>query len=381
MDLPTPGAVARFDFGVPIGSLAAGRYLTDRWRVELEAAYRENDLETLFWPGADGETRISASDGVRAVSGQLNVIRDFRIGAFQPYAGLGIGAARLHYRFSEVRTTGPGTTARDPLLDDVTWTPAGQLIGGFRVPVSRKLELAFDYRYWRALSSGVRAADGRALDLGHTVHSGFVHLRYLTRGAWPHEAEAAPSRPGWSLGLALGSGYAMDAEIEDSLANLDAFRVGPVVTVSVGYDFTPRWRVALEASRRSNRVEVVDFNPEAGQASASGKVEADSLTLSALYRFRPNRSTRPFLGAGAGASRSRYRIVTQGESYVDDRSGISPVVQLQAGLDIALNRRLDFTAYFQTWYSYPVKMDRPDGTPFQTSHWVHSLNLGVRYGF
>lgn len=379
VQLDEPGASVEFDLGLPIVSLAVGRYLNQSWHVELELAYRDNDLETLIWPSAGGEIRIAPSDGVRTSSGHLNVIRDFQLGALKPYFGAGLGAANVRYRFGQVRFTGPGSSIREPLLDDDAWSVAGQLIAGFRVPLNKKLELAFDYRYWHASSIGVTAVNGDDFDLQHTVHSGYAHLRYLFAGEWQSQAHnITPPGTGWTLGASLGGGYAMDAEVKDSLENLDAFRIGPIVAFNLGYTFTPRWRVELEASRRSNDVEVIDFNPEAGQSSASGDVTANSLIVNALYRFRPEHAIRPFLGAGVGGTRVRYDIVTRDQVYVDDTAS-APVVQLLAGFDVTLTERLDFVADFRSWFSYWLDMERPDGTPFKTSHWVHSLNLGLRY--
>lgn len=220
VQLDEPGASAEFDFGLPFASLAVGRYFTENWHVELELAYRDNDLETLIWPSAGGEIRIAASDGVRTSSGHLNVIRDFQLGALKPCFGAGLGSANVRYRFGKVRSTGPGRKIREPLLDDDAWSVAGQLIAGFRVPLNKKLELAFDYRYWHASSIGVTAVNGDDLDLKHTVHSGYAHLRYLFAGDWhsqPHNI--TPPGAGWTL----GGGFAMDA-----------FRIGPIVSLNLG---------------------------------------------------------------------------------------------------------------------------------------------------
>jgi len=373
------GSRAEFDFGVPAGSLSVGRFVAEKWRFELEASYRFNDLETLYWPSGNEENRIDPNDGVRALSFQLNAIRDFQIGALAPYFGAGVGPAHLRLRISEASIGGTGPEPRRPILDDETWSAAIQLIAGFSVPLSASFDLAFDYRLWHAPSIKVTDAAGEAFDLEHTVHAGYVHLRYLFDGQRPRTPKKiAPPDPGWTLAASIGGSYPLDREDQNSLENFDAFQVGPVYTLVLGYPVTPRWRLELEAARRSNEVQVIDFNPEVGQFSADGKVVATSVIANALYRFRPSHPIRPFVGAGVGATRANYDVATRGEEYVDD-SATAPVVQFLAGLDIALTDQLEFVADYRSWYATGIKLTRPDGEELKTSHWVHSLSLGIRY--
>jgi opacity protein-like surface antigen len=372
-------AKAEFDFGAPIGSVAIGRHLGDHWRLELEAGLRDNDLETLLWPDGDTAVRFDASDGVRATGVTLNAIRDFQIGALAPYLGVGLGPAELQHRMAEGRRGGTSPAPRDPIIDDESWSMALQLIAGFSVPVARRWDMAFDYRLWHAPSVELTGTGGESYDLEHTVHSGHAHLRYLFAGRRQSRSAApSPATIGWYLGAGLGAGYAMDAEVDDSLENIDAFRVGPFYSLTMGKLISRRWRLELELAHRENLVEVIDFNPEVGQSSANGEVKTDSLMANLLYGFSPDKGVRPFLGFGAGVARLHYAITTQESPYVSG-SATAPALQFLMGFDISLSRRASFRSDYRFWYAYPVELDRPDGSPFKTTHWVHSLTLGLHY--
>lgn len=377
LDNPPGDGGAEFDVGRSMASLAIGRNLGSAWRVELEGAWLSNAVETLSWAGESG-IRIDYRDEVSATAGHLNLIRDFRIGALAPYIGGGIGLASVELTLSEKFLLDLGRTRREKRLDDDDVSLAMQLIAGFSVPLSPKLELAFDYRLWHAGDLDFTAETGEEVSTSHTVHAGMAHLRYTFAGERPSWPDLPPPPAGgWALGASLGSGFPLDVEVEDSLENLDAFGAGPALSVTLGRTLSRRWRLELEAAWRKNPVQVVDFNPLAGQFEADGNVEAFSLMLNAAYRFRPERSIRPFLGAGAGVAWASYDIVTRGATYLDDSATV-PALQLLAGLDIALSGKLDFVADFRTWYAAPVNLQRPDGSDFETSHWVNSINLGLR---
>ena len=100
--------------------------------------------------------------------------------------------------------------------------------------------------------------------------------------------------------------------------------------------------------------------------------------MNAVYQFRPEKPIRPFLGFGVGAARLRYDVDTRGKVYVDD-SATAPAAQLLAGLDIALSEQLDFVFDYRSWYSTGIDLERPDGRPLGTSHWMHSASVGLRY--
>ncbi|MGD8829395.1 MAG: outer membrane beta-barrel protein [Pseudomonadales bacterium] len=380
------GALARFDLTAPIASLAFGRHVGEHWRVEAELAYGDSDLESFFWPSADDELWFDHTGGVSSTSLMLNAIRRFPLGAVEPYFGAGIGTSRLSYKLREQ----PYASDSTPILEDDADAFAFQLIAGLELHPAPRWGLGFDYRLWQAPDVDVVDVDGVSHGLRHTTHSFQAHLRYLFSGTWqtPDDVPEPPGT-GWYVGASLGTGFAMDSEVKDSVDNLDAFQAAPLFALSAGNALTPHWRLEVALERIRNKVEVVDFNPETGQHAATGRVTATSLLAAAAYQFRAGRAVRPFVAVGAGAAWLDYYVETprlEGRNvvpgrdlYLDDKSSTAPVVQLQLGLNMALSARLDLVADYRSWYSDPVKLARPDGSDYETWHWVQSFNLGLRY--
>lgn len=378
-DLKLGDDKVKFDLKIPAASLAVGRLVGDRWRFELEWTHRDNDLEVIYNPATGSEIRPDNGDGIVVDGFQLNAEREFRLGAWRPYLGAGLGPAHVRIRMGEANNGGAIILPRQPILDDETWAVGLQAMAGFSIPLSPRLDLAFDYRFWHTPSIEVTAANGEAFDLKHTIHSGTMHVRYLfsdARTLTPTTLRTPDT--GWYLTGSLGGGFAVDADIQNSLENLDAFRVGPVWSGAVGYGLSPRWRVEIEAARRTNAVEIVDFAPVNGQFRAMGDVRATSLMANVVYRFRPDRPIRPFIGVGAGGAKLRYRVDTRGEVYLHD-DDTAPALQLIMGLDVALTPRLDFTGDLRTWYTDWVELTRPDGETARLPHWVTSLSVGLRF--
>lgn len=379
MKLNDAGASAEFDLGIPIGAVAVGRTFGSRWRLEAELGYLDNDLENYFWPTGDDAVRADSNDGVRSTHLMLNGIRQFRLGALRPYLGLGLGAAETRLRTSREGTIWPTETDREPHVEDEATSFAWQATAGFDVPLSARWGLGFDYRYWRAEDIEVRAVDGEALDVTHESHSARVHVRYFFSARPIDTAEQpVPSASPWHLILSLGGGWAMDSEFDEALDNLDAFALGSVASLTLERRLSRRWSLALEAAWRQNDLEVVDFGDPLGEFGASGQVKAASIGLNGIYQFRPERAIRPYLGLGAGLARISLDARTLGDEYLDDEDD-APALQLLGGANFALSERLDFVAEFRTWYAFPIEVDRPDGRTDETWHWVHSVQLGLRY--
>ncbi len=383
MKLNDAGASAEFDMGIPIGSLAVGRTFGGRWRAEAEFGYLDNDLENYFWPTGDDVVRADSNDGVRSTHLMLNGIRQLQIGALRPYLGLGLGAATTRLEMSREGTIWPTDTPRVVHIDDQATTFAWQAIIGFDVPLGERWDLGFDYRYWQASNIKVRAENGDALEVKHRSHSARAHLRYYFANRSPNPAlqtsrDPSPRDSSWHLSASFGGGWAMDSEFEDVLDNLDAFALGSVTLLTLERRLSRRWALALEAAWRQNDLEVVDFGDPIGEFGASGEVQSSSLSLNGIYRFRPERAIRPYLGVGIGIAKVRYEAETLGSAYLDDEDS-APALQLIGGANIALTERLDFVAELRTWYAWPIELTFVDGRSDETWHWVHSAQLGLRF--
>ncbi len=368
-----------FDFGLPMTVLTAGRRLPGNWNLEFDFSYRSNDVEIFYPSNADAGVQTHPGDYLLALSGQLSLIREFRREkALRPYLGAGLGLTHLDLTIRDYDFRGS-----ELLLDDQDFSWAWQVLAGFSVPMGKKWELGLDYRFWQAPSASFTDVGGESFDVSHSVHSGTLHLRYLFG---PQRELTQPSSPaqgaGWYASANLGLAYAVDTEIEDSIENFDAFKVGPAASLAVGYDTARRWRWELELARRENDVEIIDFNPFIGQFGSTGRVIAGSVMANGLYRFRPDKAVRPVIGFGLGASFTDYEVtVLDGPAeglYLDDKAS-GPAFQAILGLDYALSEKVTLTIDYRSWITWDLKLRRPDGEPLETWHWTNTMSLGARY--
>ena len=382
------GASVGFDFGAPAGSAVVGFAFENQWRVELEAAYRANDLEILHFPDSGLEVNLEASDKVEATSFMVNVFRDFELGmALQPYVGAGIGSAEVKYRLGEfgintMRLQRP----RRPIIDDKVTSVAYQLIAGFTIPITRRIDMTADYRFWQAPSVELEDALGVEVDVKHTVHSGWLSLRYRlsdqgeTRSHQKSNRQPYARERGFYLAGNFGRNWPPDAEITNNLANFDAFDTGFLATLAAGYTLNERWRFEVEVARRKNDVEVIDFNPEFGENRSSGRIRATSFIAQAFYRFYPQSPIGPYLGLGGGLVSADYDVSVGDSSFIDDDDSTSGFQGI-LGVDIAVTQRLTFVAEYRFWAISKLKMQQPDGAPLNTKLRDHSMNVGLRYAF
>ena len=373
---------------------ALGAKFGDNWRIELNGSIQENTPEVLYQPSAAIEVNPDERDVLRASSLMANVLRDIPIGiAWRPYVGAGIGVTKLDYRVSEQETR---SRPRIFFVDDKSTALAFQLIAGFTVPLTRRLDLAADYRYFKAPSPNLGDVNGTDLDIDHTVHSAWVHLRYHAPNAGVFKTPSP--RHEWMRGLyfetAIGGGFPEDSEVDAQGAeiHLDAYDLGPAITAALGYAWRSRWRFELEGQYHRNELEVVDFRQPQGEEVADGQVKSYSVMANVIHQFSPGRSIRPFVGIGYGLVHGSFDVDVFGvcqfgvcgpefrsEHIHDDDSATA--LQLMVGFDIALTPRATFTADYRGWWTSDFKMQQPDGTPYETSLEHRSITVGVRYAF
>lgn len=113
-------------------------------RVELELAYRDNDVDGVNFSGNGPGAENNVSGDITQTSLFANVLFDFkRDGPWTPYAGFGIGAT-----YSDVDISyGPGVT-----LDDSDTSFAAQLIAGVAYDITATTAFTVDARYSRAFN-------------------------------------------------------------------------------------------------------------------------------------------------------------------------------------------------------------------------------------
>lgn len=396
LELDGSDATMDFDRGTNQLTVALGRRVTDDWRLELNYNEFDRSPELLYSSTAGIEVDTDERDSVETSSLMLNVVRDLRVGqAWRPYVGIGAGRGRVDIHFSELEISSRFLQRpRRDIIDDRDTGFAWQLMAGVTVPLTRRLELAADFRYWQMPDVNMREVSGAEVDTDHSVRSAWLQIRYHGGGAGFY-GTPAPRRAferGWYTTASLGGGFAQDEDIDGTDLVIDAFDLGTTASVGVGYRLHPRWRVELEASYWNNGVKVMEFSKDIGEDSATGSVESYGLMLNAIHQFAPGSAVRPFVGLGAGWLRSSYDIRTAGfcrnfacdpveqRALLIDDHGNAPAAQAMVGVDVAISERLHFSAAYRQLITGTTDMRRPDGTPFDTEkRYITSVVAGFRY--
>jgi opacity protein-like surface antigen len=386
MELDELGGVVDYDFGAPVWSAALGWAFGPDWRVEVEASRQRNDVELVSF-SAPVSASAAALDpapenAFSATTLAINAVREFAVGRdFRPYLGAGVGLA-----WTELDITDGSIEAqidpepRDPLVDDQATSFAFQLIGGISLPLTRRMDLGVEYRYWQAPSVKLKQFTGTKLDTKHAVHSGWLQLRYRSGGVERSRPAASPrpSPRGFYLTTFAGAGFSVDVEIDPGQTNFDALDVGPVAAFGVGYALSRRWRFELETAFRKNEVELLDFGLRFGSKQGSGRIRSTSLLASGIYQFFPEARTRPYLGVGAGLVWADYDVDVLDELFVDDKDQ-SYAAEFRLGAEVSVSQRLTVSAEYRYWISSDLKMTGPDGGPVEAYQQTHSMMVGLRY--
>ena len=152
-------------------------------RVELEYAYRENDVEAVFFPGPvrQLESRDNSSGSV-----MLNAFYEFDTGVewVRPYVGGGLGIAGVE---SDTVYAPPSGNRDNPTVEIGGSTEtefAYQFIAGFTVPVSEHWEAFIEGRYYETGDPDferIRLSDDALLaryDSEYSTWHGDIGIRY-----------------------------------------------------------------------------------------------------------------------------------------------------------------------------------------------------------
>ncbi len=373
-ELDGAGATVDFDLGRPIGSLALGLRRPGGWRFELDASYRYNDAEVVFFDSGAPDVAPDSDSRISALGAALSLIRDFDAGGrFRPFLGAGLGAARIDYELRQFIT---GVE----LLDDSDTALTYQLIAGAGLALSPRLDLALEYRFWHAPDIELDAADGAGLSTDHQVHSLSTGLRYQLLPRAPRAPVGARRHGGWYLQGALGPSFAKDAEIKNNIANFDAFDVGYAASLAAGYAWSGPWRLELELAQRRNEAELVDFNPEFGEDRANGRVSAVSVMANVIYEPAWQLPFQPYALVGLGGARSSWnvRLDASDSTYVDDEDSAT-AFQVGIGASAPLTERLAVSTEYRYWQTGLFDLEEPDGRPMRTELAVHALILALRF--
>ena len=177
-DVSGGGVTTQVDAEWGAGGLAAfGVDFGDNVRTELEFAYRRSGIDKV------GSGSSGAGD-IGAYSAMGNIVFDFSNSTpFTPYAGVGLGAARIDY--DEVSPIGGSR------IDDGDAVLALQGMAGFSVQFSPAISLFTDYRYMAAGDPKLATDSGAKTDGAFTEHRFTLGLRWSFGGPPPKKKRAA----------------------------------------------------------------------------------------------------------------------------------------------------------------------------------------------
>ena len=168
-----------FDPG-PVTMLALGYRFKERWRFELEAGYRKNEIEIIELGPDIGED--AASGTAKFTTLMLNARYHYgRDALVQPFVGLGAGLLRADINadlFGFCSNFVCGTQRRELFVDADDTAAAFQVFAGVDVALTPKLTFTADYRYLVSTEIDMQRPSGARFrgDVRHT--SVMVGLRY-----------------------------------------------------------------------------------------------------------------------------------------------------------------------------------------------------------
>lgn len=146
------GSEDGFGFAAALGAAAP-----TGGRVEIEAAFRTNDVDRRCAPACAG-----ASGQTESLSAMLNLLYDVPTGVrLRPYLGVGMGAALVAFDSRDFAADG----------DDVVF--AYQFLGGLGVEVTRTATLVGGYRYFATTDARISG-----LDVDYRSHNIEIGIRF-----------------------------------------------------------------------------------------------------------------------------------------------------------------------------------------------------------
>lgn len=153
---------AEFDWG-PAALAGIGFDYGSNWRAELEAGYRDGDIDSISGAAGTGD--------IEALSLMANAFYDIKINSkFEPYVGAGLGFARVSADgASPISTTS---------VDDDDYSYALQAAAGVAYPLNERLKLTLDYRFLSVQDLNYTTASGVGVEADYNDHAIFVGLRF-----------------------------------------------------------------------------------------------------------------------------------------------------------------------------------------------------------
>lgn len=191
--------------------------------------------------------------------------------------------------------------------------------------------------------------------------------------------------PGPYIGLYVGGQFLAPAESSDSLGSFNLeYKPAPSGSAVLGWELEPgsdigEGRVELEYTRRSNRLDQVEFSD--GKVAADGDLTTDSLLFNAFGVYRSSSLWTPYLGAGIGIARITAADLSVTGQPLSDDDALVFAYQFGIGTDIALTESLILDLGYRLFSTSKAKLMQSNGEEFKMEYLSHSAMLGLRLSF
>lgn len=187
------------------------------------------------------------------------------------------------------------------------------------------------------------------------------------------------------FGVSVGGQLLAPAESKDSLGTFNLeYRPAPSGSVVLGWELEEgsnlgEGRIELEYTRRSNRLDKVEFSD--GKVEGDGDLTVDSLLFNTFGEYRSDSLLTPYLGAGIGIARITAADLTVTGQPLSDDEALVLAYQFGAGLSVELTHSLTLDFGYRLFSSTKPKFTTADGDEVKTEYLSHSAMLGLRLGF
>lgn len=162
------------------------------------------------------------------------------------------------------------------------------------------------------------------------------------------------------------------------------YNPGLMGTAVLGWELAPGsdagdGRFELEYSRRSNKLDKVDFLQ--GKVPADGSMTVDSLLLNTFGAYRSKSPFTPYFGVGIGAARVAADDLKVTGQLLSSASAVTFAYQAGVGVDYPLTKTLWLDLGYRFFGVVPPKLAESNGLKFKSDYFSHNVILGLRLGF